>query len=550
MNHAHSNPLLVKLSMLNEIGAALSSERDIDALLERILDAARDLANADGGTLYRVDGDALVFEVLRNRSLGDRIGGKHGASPSDLPHLPLHLPDGRPNTTMVAALAALNGNTISIEDAYADDAFDFTGTRRFDAQWGYRSRSFLTVPMKDHSGAVVAVLQLINAMDPDGNVRAFSEDDRRLVESLASQAAVALNNRRLVSQLEELLESLIDVINVAIDEKSPHTGHHCGRVPVLTMLLADAASRSEEGPLSQFRMSEADRYELKLAGLLHDCGKIVTPTHIIEKSTKLQTIFDRIALVDTRYEVLLRDAEIAKLKGELDEAGYAHRCAQLLADRELLRRCNVGGETMDETMVGEIARIGAGTWRPHGASTQPLLSADEIENLSVRRGTLTEHEREIINHHIVTTIRMLETLPWPPHLRNVTEYAGGHHERMDGKGYPKGLTREQLSIPARIMGIADIFEALTSQDRPYKTPKPLSKALAILGKMSLNGHIDPDLFEVFVRERVYLDYARRFLESTQIDSIDWNRIPGIGSELAAHLSSQISGTDTPPSITG
>lgn len=526
--------LLARQETLNAIGTALSSERDVDALLERILEAARALVDADGGTLYLVKDDALVFQVLRNDTLGYSAGGLH-RGPVEFPPLPLHLPDGRDNDTMVAAVAALSGRTVNIEDAYAAEGFDFSGTRRIDARTGYRSQSFLTVPMKDHDGLVVGVLQLINARDPDGAIHAFSLADQQLVESLASQAAIALNHRRLIGQLEALLESLINVINAAIDEKSPYTGEHCERVPVLTMLLAEAAARSQHGPLAGFAMSDADRYELKIASLLHDCGKIVTPVHVIDKATKLQTLFDRIALVDTRFEVLLRDVEIAKLRGEIDAATHAARVERLLADRECVRRNNIGNEAMEETEVLELERIAAGLWHPYGREPEPFLSAEELEALTIRKGTLTRGEREVINRHIVVTIKMLESLPWPPHLARVPEYAGGHHERMDGKGYPKGLTREQMSVPARIMGIADIFEALTAPDRPYKTAKPLSEALAILGRMKEKHHIDPDLFEVFLRERVYLDYARRFLDPVLIDRIDWLRIPGVDPELAMWL---------------
>jgi HD-GYP domain-containing protein (c-di-GMP phosphodiesterase class II) len=526
--------LLARQETLNAIGTALSSERDIDALLERILEAARELVDADGGTLYLVKDDALVFQVLRNDSLGYSADGLHDA-PVGFPPLPLHLPDGRDNDTMVAAVAALSGRTINIEDAYAAEGFDFSGTRRIDASTGYRSQSFLTVPMKDHDGLVVGVLQLINARNAEGAIQAFSLADQQLVESLASQAAIALNHRRLIDQLEALLESLINVINAAIDEKSPYTGEHCERVPVLTMLLAEAAARSTQGPLAGFAMSDADRYELKIASLLHDCGKIVTPVHVIDKATKLQTLFDRIALIDTRFEVLLRDAEIARLRGEIDDATHATRVGRLLADRECVRRSNVGSEAMDTTEVHELERIAAGHWHPYGREPVPFLSAEELEALTIRKGTLTRDEREIINRHIVITIRMLESLPWPPHLARVPEYAGGHHERMDGKGYPKGLTREQLSVPARIMGIADIFEALTAPDRPYKTAKPLSEALAILGRMKEKQHIDPDLFDVFLRERVYLDYAQRFLDPSLIDPIDWSRMPGIDADLATWL---------------
>lgn len=526
--------ILKRLETLNAIGVALSSERDIGSLLERILEAARNFAHADGGTLYRVQDQQLVFEVLRNDTLGLVLGGKHG-QPIDFAPLPLYLEDGTGNDTLVVAHAALSGQTVNIADAYAAEGFDFSGTRAFDLSTGYRSQSFLTVPMKNHGGIVIGVLQLINAKRADGSVVGFSQADQRLVESLASQAAIALNNRQLIAQLEALFESLITLINTAIDEKSPYTGGHCDRVPVLTMMLAEAAERSRAGPLADFRMSDADRYELKIAGLLHDCGKITTPVHVVDKATKLQTLFDRIELLDTRFELLRRDAEIARLKGELDASAYTQRLRQIAVDRELVHRSNTGGEFMDDAQVQAIVDLATTTWRTQDGEIRPFLTADELENLTLRRGTLTRAEREIINHHIVVTIDMLEALPWPPHLRQVPEYAGGHHERMDGKGYPKGLTRDQMSIQARVMGIADIFEALTARDRPYKSAKSLSESLRILGEMKRGGHVDPDLFDVFLRERVYLDYARRYLDPEKTDVIDWTSIPGISPEFAAEL---------------
>lgn len=531
---ASENEIRIRLETLNRIGAALSSDRDIASLMERIVEAARLFTFADGGTLYRRVGSGLVFDVLRNTSLGLLQGGQSGI-PIDLPPISLHHPDGRPNHSLVVAHAALTGQTVNVADAYSEPGFDFSGTREFDARTGYRSRSFLTVPMKDHYEEVIGVLQLINAEGPDGQVRAFTDADQQLVESLASQAAIALNNRQLIEQMAELFESLIRLINSALDEKSPYTGGHCERVPALTMLLADAAVRTGVGPLAGFTLSDDDRYELKIAGLLHDCGKITTPVHVVDKATKLETLFDRIHLVDTRIEVLIRDAEIALLKGEIDAAEHDRRVTALRHDREVLRHSNTGGEFMSDEQVAEVERIARHQWRGPDGQMQPLLSEEETMNMSIRRGTLNAAEREIINNHIVMTIRMLEALPWPAHLRKVPEYAGGHHERMDGKGYPRGLTREQMSIPARVMGIADVFEALTASDRPYKSAKTLSESIQILGRMKVGHHIDPDLFDVFLRERVYLSYARQFLEPRQIDAIDWRNVPGVSEELADYL---------------
>lgn len=523
--------LFRRLEQLNSIGAALSQERNLARLLENILLAAKTITHADGGTLYRMSEDRrhLHFEIVRNDSLHIAFGGTTGEPISaKFPDLPLHRPDGSPNNSMVAVYSALHAETVNIADAYSAQGFDFSGTRQFDANTGYRSQSFLTVPMKNHENEVIAVLQLINAKGEDGAVRAFSDSDRRLAESLASQAAVALTNRLLITQLETLFESFINLINMAIDEKSPYTGGHCQRVPALTMMLAEAVNDTREGPLADFTMSDKDRYELKIAGLLHDCGKVTTPVHVVDKATKLQTIFDRIHLLDTRFEVVKRDVEIAALQAQLAgeradlvQARRDERLREIEADRDFLRRCNVGSEAMrpeDQERVRAISR--RYRWRdPDGPEGKMIdfLSADELENLTIRAGTLTQAEREIINYHIVATIKMLEALPWPKHLKNVPEYAGGHHERMDGKGYPKGLTREQMSVQARVMGIADIFEALTAKDRPYKHGMKLSEAMGILKKFRDNGHIDPDLFDVFVKEKVYLKYAQQFLDPAQID---------------------------------
>ena len=521
--------LFQRLERLNDIGVSLSAERDIETLLEKILLAAKEITRADGGTLYRpsADGQRLQFKIVRTDSLGLAFGGSSGEALTDsFTDLVLYHPDGRPNASMVAAQAALSGRTINIADAYAADDFDFSGTRRFDALTGYRSRSFLTVPMKDHAGELIGVLQLINALDPDsGEVGEFTRADQKLAESLASQAAIALSNRQLIEQLETLFEAFIKMINLAIDEKSPHTGGHCQRVPELTMMLADAVDAIDEGPLADFRLTDKDRYELRIAALMHDCGKVTTPVHVVEKATKLQTLFDRIALVDTRFEVLRRDAEIGKLKAlaagmaEAEaELVYRAECARIDADREFLRHANKGAERMRDEDLQRVQQIAnAYRWRNAEGVEVPLLDADELENLSIRAGTLTAAEREIINQHIVATIRMLEQLPWPRHLQNVPEYAGGHHERMDGKGYPKGLKRDEMSWQARMMGIADIFEALTAKDRPYKQPMKLSEALKIMENFRRNGHIDPDLFEVFLKRQVNRRYGEAFLDAGQVD---------------------------------
>lgn len=531
--------MLHRIEKLTEIGIALSAERDTQRLLEMILLGAKALTHADGGTLYSVQEDGTVkMEIVRTDSLNFAMGGTTG-QPIPFAPIPLYDAQGRPNHHMVVTHAVLNDRTINIPDAYDAEGFDFSGTKQFDANTGYRSTSFLTVPMKDHEGAIIGVLQLLNAKEEEnGAIIPFSETAQRLAQSLASQAAIALTNRHLIDDLKHLLESLIQLIATAIDEKSPYTGGHCKRVPELTMMLAEAAHNTEEGPFKGFRMNEDDRYELSMAAWLHDCGKITTPEAVIDKSTKLETIYDRIEIIDTRFEILKRDAEIAMLRRQLESSSEEQRLAarrqyeatlqQLDDELDFLRRSNTGGEFMTAEDQQRVHQIGRRRWQRHG-NELPLLSDDERYNLTIAKGTLTPEEREIINNHIVATIKMLETLPFPKNLRNVPEFAGGHHEKMDGSGYPRGLTGKQMSVQARIMAIADIFEALTAKDRPYKEGKKLSEALRILGFMKQNSHIDPDLFELFIKQGLYQRYADTYLSPEQIDNIDFDKIPGIQS---------------------
>ena len=529
------------IEKLNEIGIALSAEKNTPKLLEMILKGAKAILNADGGTIYLATEDKkhLQFEIIMNDSLGIMMGAKLG-DPIPLDPLPLYDQDGNPNNTMVAAHAALYKKTINIPDAYIAEGFDFSGTRAFDVKMGYRSRSFLTLPMLNHENELIGVLQLINAKDQCSNqIIEFSKISQRIAESLASQAAIALTNNKLVGQFRGLFESFINLMSEAIDKKSPYNGAHCRRVPTLTMMIADAACKADYGIFRDFNLDEEELYELKIAGLLHDCGKVTTPVHVIDKATKLETIFDRIHLVNTRFEILKRDAEVSFLhqkiaaieSGNLSiipdlEESLQQKIAQYSSDQDFLRICNIGGEFMRDEYKERLQQIAKYRWiDPKGVETN-FLTDDELYNLSVARGTLTAEERKIINDHIVVTIEMLQQLPYPRNLRRVPEYAGGHHERMDGKGYPKGLTRDQMSLPARMMGIADIFEALSAKDRPYKPGKTLTECLQILGKMKLDNHIDPDLFDLFVSEKVYMQYANEYLDPDQIDEVDEQKIPG------------------------
>ena len=537
--------LVSKIARLNEIGIALSADRDADVVCDRILKGAMELTDADGGSLYRMSEDQkeLNFVIVTTHSLGIDMGGISGKE-IKFPPVSLFDKQGNANKSNVVSCAVHDDCTINIHDAYHAEGFDFTGTRKFDQQTGYRTQSILTIPMKNHQGDIIGVLQLINAHDVETDkTRDFTAQDQQLAESLASQAAISITTNRLIEEQRELFEAFIELMASAIDEKSPYTGGHCKRVPELTMMIAEACHECDQGPLSEFHMEEKDRYELQIAGWLHDCGKVTTPEYVVDKATKLETIYDRLNTVDARFEILKRDAMIELLEKKIERIGmnpetefgdllqdYESRVAKLDDDRNFVRKSNVGGEFMDEDSKQRIRDISEYRYvDPHGAYSK-LLDENEVENLTIERGTLTHDEREVINNHIVVTIKMLEELPFPKHLKNVPEYAGGHHERMDGKGYPRGLKREDMSWQARMMGIADIFEALSASDRPYKTGKPLTECLRILGFMKKDHHVDPDIFDVFVRDKVYMRYAEAFLPKDQIDEVVHADIPGYEGE--------------------
>jgi HD-GYP domain-containing protein (c-di-GMP phosphodiesterase class II) len=547
------------LERLIDIGLALSSERDHARLTERILLEAIALTRADGGTLYlRTEQDTLRFEIVRTGSLKIAMGGTTGVK-IPFPPLRMYLDDGKPNYNNVSSYAALTGNTINIPDAYDAEGFDFSGTKKFDQGTGYRSKSFLCIPLKNYSNEVTGVLQLINAQDEKGTVIRFSNKVQRLVEALASQAAVAIDNQQLIDAQKALMDSMIKVMAHAIDAKSPYTGGHCQRVPELTKMLATKACEQTVGPFKDFKLDEQEWYELHVAAWLHDIGKVTTPEYVVDKATKLQTIYDRVHEVRMRFEVLRRDAEIAMLKAiakgksaRVERHKFKQRCAELDAQWRFIAENNLGGEFMSPEKQEKVKEIARQKWYryfdrklglcwtesklldkapPPDEGWEQVLAdlpehaeaeyhLGEVLNMCIQRGTLNDDERRKINDHIVLTIEMLNEMPFPKHLRRVPEYAGGHHEKMDGKGYPKGLRGDQMSLPARMMAIADIFEALTAGDRPYKKAKTLSESLKILWFMKKDGHIDPDLFELFLTSGAYLDYAEQFLRPEQIDKVD------------------------------
>ena len=514
-----------QIKRLTRIGTALSAEQNIERLFEMIIEEARKFTNADGGTLYIMSDDnrELQFAIVQTETLQIRMGGTGGK----ITWKPVRLynSDATPNHGNVSAYVALTGNIVNIPDVYASEGFDFKGTRSFDAQTGYRSKSMLVVPMKDHRNDIIGVLQLLNARGDSGkDVVPFTYESQEMTESLASLAAVALSNNRLIRELENLMESFIRAIAATIDEKSPYTGGHVRRVAELTMDIARKVNDMEQGSYAEVHFSDDELKELQIAAWLHDVGKITTPEYVIDKATKLETIYDGIELLRLRFALVGMQEEMRRLQcqrapaSDSGESNAVH--AQLEEEFRFLYETNLGSERMSDEMMDHVRAIAARTCEVDGKQ-EALLTKKEVENLNIRQGTLNPAEREIVKNHAAVTHKILSQLPFPKKLRHVPEYAATHHEALNGKGYPRGLDAGQLSLQSRILAMADIFEALTAKDRPYAKAKTLSEAMHIMSMMANDGHIDPGLFDLFKREGIYLDYARRELAPQQID------LPGV-----------------------
>jgi HD-GYP domain-containing protein (c-di-GMP phosphodiesterase class II) len=507
---------LDQIKRLTQIGTALSAEKNLDHLLEMIVDHARKFTNADAGTLYIMSDDEteLTFAIVQNDLLKVRMGGT--GEEISWPSIPLKNADDSHNYANVSAYAAISGETVNIPDVYDARGFNFEGTKKFDKGTGYRSKSMLVVPLRNHENDIIGVLQLLNAQDPStGEVIIFSQESQEMTLSLASQAAVALSNNRLIHDLQNLLESFIKTIATAIDEKSPYTGGHVRRVADLTMAIAQKINQTNEGPFAAIKLSDDQLQELRLAAWLHDVGKITTPEHVVDKARKLETVHDRIYEIRARFELLKREyhLEMQKSTGNQDKNNVktseelAEIIKQLDEEYKFLAELNNGSEFTRDEMIARINEIGKRTWLVEG-QIMPLLSADEITNLSIRRGTLNDEERNIINNHALVTHKMLSQLPFPRKLRHIAEYAAAHHEKIDGTGYPMGLKGDQISLQSRIIAIADIFEALTAKDRPYKVGKTMAEALKIMEFMVKDNHIDAQLYALFIKEKIYEDYMK------------------------------------------
>lgn len=508
---------------LIQVGIALSGEKNIDRLLEIIVEEARKLTNADAGTLYIMSDDEteLKFAIVQNNSLDIHMGGLSEAI--SWPNVKLKNKDGRENRANVSAYVAISGKTINIHDVYNVEGFNFEGTKQFDKKTGYRSKSMLVTPLRNHENEVIGVLQLLNALDPaTGEIINFSYESQKIILSLASQAAVALSNSHLIHDLESLFELFIKTIATTIDERSPYTSGHIRRVAELTTVIAKKINETRQGYFADVKFSDDQMRELRMAAWLHDMGKITTPAYLLDKKTKLQTVHDRIHEVKTRLKLIKKDympaAQSEKEDLHNNKVSRSAEAEMKALDKEyqFLREVNKGEEFMSDEKIARIKDIARREFCMDG-EIRPLLSEEEVYNLCVRRGTLNEDERNIINNHALVTHKILSGLPFPKKLRHVGDYASAHHENIDGSGYPFGLKGDEIPLQSRIIAIADVFEALTAKDRPHRKAMTLSEAFNIMESMVRDNHIDKDLFEFFIAEKIYANYAKRELMPQQMD---------------------------------
>lgn len=513
------------IEQLNDIGQLISEEKDFQVVMKKILTTAKKLSSADAGTFYLLSSDkkSLEFTAIQTDSLGINLSKAEGTI--SWPNLPLYKDNGENNNINISVNCALNNKLINIKDVYDSQEFDFQGPKSFDKTQGYRTKSMLVVPMKSYDDTVIGVLQLINKKDSKENSIPFKKADEKLILSMASQAAISITQARLVQDLEKLLDSFVQSIATAIGEKSKYTQGHVNRVADLTTTIANAINEDKEFYKDKF-FNENQMSELDLAAWMHDIGKITTPDHIVNKATKLEKIYDRIETIEVRFELLLKDKYIKMLeekasfseKAKEIEEHYNKEISQIKDDLEFLQTNNFGSEFMVDENIERIHSIAKYKITVNG-KIQNILTQDEIKNLCIQKGTLTEEERLVINNHAKLSYEILNSLPFPNKYERVPEIAGGHHEKINGKGYPLGLRGDEISFEARIVAVADIFESLTASDRPYKKPNTIKQSLKILQFMVKDGELDEDLVKFFIDKKLYLDYAKNNMNESQIDII-------------------------------
>ena len=504
-----------KFEEIMKINLAFSSQHDKNILLEDILTLTRNLTNADAGTLYIKSKDEkyLSFKVVHNNTLNIKMGGTKNNL--NWPDLPIFEENGKTNNEMVAVVCANEKRIINIPDVYKTTKYQFDGTKDFDKSTSYHSKSMLVIPLINHDNEVIGVLQLINKIK-NGEIINFNKLDEKVIISLASQAAMALTNMQLITSLEDFIDAFVTTIAKAIDTKSPYTSDHIGKVEEIALLVAKAIS-DDNTIYKKIKYSENDYKQLSLAAWMHDIGKISMPEHIIDKATKLEKIFDRIHLIEQRFEVIKLNKEIEYLKNQTSKTEYENFTNEINNDIEFIKRINFGGEFLSEEDIQKLENISKKVYIKNDGEIISFISEDEFYNLSIKKGTLTKEEIEIIRNHAKLSLDMISGLPFPKKYKDVLNIACNHHEKLNGLGYPRGLKAEEIRLEDRIMILADIFEALTASARPYKDAMKLSKVKDILSSMANKGELDKELIDFFFNHKILHEYSKNELKSYQLD---------------------------------
>ena len=513
------NYLIKSNKKLIDIGYQISHQKDYSQLLEEILIGAKELSGADGGTLYIFNAEekALEFKIFINTSLNvhycdmdDKVLWKP---------LKLYNDDNSTNKKNVAVVCAMQDYLININDIYHSVTYDFAGAKHFDKENNYKTTSMLVIPMKNKENDLIGVIQLINKLD-DGKITSFNSDDEALITSMSAQATMVLENNHLVIELEKLLYSLVKSIGSALNEKSNYTAKHVSNVERLSEMLIDTININET-TFKDISFTSDEIEEMKLAAWLHDIGKITTPEYVVDKATKLETIYDRVQTIEAKFEILKRDIEIIYLKGEITEEERAEKTKQIQEDINFIHTINSGEIFMKKEYIEKLNYIASKYKISVNYKKKSLLTPDELYNLSTTKGTLTKEEREVINNHVIVSYNMLKEVPFPKKFEKVPKIAGSHHKTVDGKGYAaKEIINLEMTIRDKILAVADIFEALSAHDRPYRGPNTLSQIADILVQMVKDEQLDRDIVKLFLEEKLYLQYAKEYLAPTQIDEVD------------------------------
>lgn len=470
-----------ELMKILDTGIALSKEKDRNKLLDKILDESMSITHCDAGTLYVCRDDKLQFQVMKTLSMHiDQ--GKNGEK-IDLPPVPMAQGN-------ICAYTVMHKMPLNIPNVYENQEFDFSGPYRYDKMTGYHTQSMLTIPLLNQEEDAVGVLQLINAMDEQGNVVAFAPRMEHIILALASQAAIAVSNIRYMEEIKEQMWSFTEAMAETIDTRTPYNANHVRMVAGYAGKLADYINAQHEKGLEEEYFSENRKEQLLLGALLHDMGKVAIPIKVMNKATKLE---DKLQDIEIRFELFRTRYKVQLLEGDLEPEAYEAAIACLDSTLALVKEVNAMGFLTEEKSQA-LQEVFGYVYRGKEGE-QPYFTEEEKEDLLIRKGTLTEKERKIMESHVEMTERILSKVHFNANYQNAVKWAVQHHECLDGSGYPGHLTGDSLSTESRILAVADICDALLATDRPYKKPIPKEKAFAIMRDMAAQGKIDGKLVD-------------------------------------------------------